>query len=70
MAPGDTRYIDVFTRANGTFTYKLESNVSYVTLTNSEGKLKSPGNTSDARSVIKVNWSKAPDGRSATFRLT
>lgn len=71
MAPADIRYIDVFTRANGTFKYQLQPNVSYVTITNSSGTLTSPGNASDVRSVISVDWDAAPDGlSSATFTLT
>ncbi|KAL4909800.1 hypothetical protein BDW74DRAFT_165177 [Aspergillus multicolor] len=57
----ETRYIDIFTRSNGTFSYKIESNVSYASVTNSAGTLTSGGN-SDVRAVITFDWDRAPSG--------
>jgi hypothetical protein len=58
---GYDRYIDVFTRNNGTTSYKISSNVSYVSFRSSSGTLNSSG-TSDVRSTISVNWDSAPSG--------
>ncbi|WYZ34895.1 hypothetical protein EsH8_I_001171 [Colletotrichum jinshuiense] len=64
MPPTEKRWLDVFTRANGTFLYNIHSNVSWVSISNPTGNLSSPGNFSDARSIIKVDWSSAPAGKS------
>jgi hypothetical protein len=61
MAPADTRYLDIYTRANGTFTYTITSSASYVTVSPSSGTLTAPG-TSDVRVNIAVNWNAAPSG--------
>ncbi|KAI9149023.1 Intracellular serine protease [Paramyrothecium foliicola] len=64
LPSSDARYIDVFARKNTTFTYKISSNETYVTLSNSEGSLSAPGATSDTRSVITIDWDEAPLGLS------
>ncbi|KAL4880194.1 hypothetical protein BJY04DRAFT_228699 [Aspergillus karnatakaensis] len=64
MPPAETRYLDIFTRTNGTLKYKIETNVSYVSTSSSKGTLTAPGENSDVRSKIKVNWEKAPSGLS------
>ncbi|KAH8667818.1 hypothetical protein BGZ61DRAFT_364987 [Ilyonectria robusta] len=64
MPPSEKRYLDIFTRDNGTFSYKITPNASYVTVSNSRGTLKAPGEKSDIRSFISVDWSKAPKGLS------
>ncbi|KAH7325672.1 hypothetical protein B0I35DRAFT_466743 [Stachybotrys elegans] len=64
MPPSDTRYIDIFARKNGTLSYTVLSNASYVSLSKACGSLVSPGDRSDARSVISVDWDAAPAGLS------
>lgn len=64
LPPAETRYIDIFTRTNGTFTYTVKANASYVSVINPTGTLTAPGNNSDARAIIDVDWEKAPDGLS------
>jgi hypothetical protein len=71
LPPSEVRYIDVFARKNTTFTYEITSNQTYVTLSNSKGTLSAPGTKSDVRSVITVDWNKAPQGLSwATLRVS
>lgn len=64
MPPTESRYIDVFARKNGTFTYTLSSNASYVTVLEEELSLTAPGNKSDCRNIITVDWETAPSGLS------
>ncbi|KAL5342667.1 hypothetical protein BJX70DRAFT_409660 [Aspergillus crustosus] len=64
MPPSESRYIDIFARKNGTFTYTVSSNASYVTVSNSKGTISAPGNASDTRSVITVDWNSASAGLS------
>ncbi|KAK3398998.1 hypothetical protein B0T20DRAFT_188225 [Sordaria brevicollis] len=65
------RWVEIYTRDNGTFSYKITSNASYINITNSEGKLTTPGGPSDARSLISVDWASAPSGSStATLAVT
>ncbi|KAJ0415991.1 hypothetical protein BJY00DRAFT_326602 [Aspergillus carlsbadensis] len=64
MPPAESRYIDIFTRRNGTVAYKIETNASYVSTTNQTGTLTAPGPNSDVRAVITVDWDRAPSGRS------
>jgi hypothetical protein len=65
MPPSESRWVDVFTRDDGSFSYTISSNTSYVTLSNSAGTLTSPGNRTTARSVISVKWASAPSGSSS-----
>ncbi len=67
MPPSEPRWVDIFTRDDGTFSYTISSNASYVTLSNAEGTLTSPGNQTTARSVISVDWSFAPSGSSTVI---
>ncbi|PVF92161.1 hypothetical protein CPB86DRAFT_830181 [Serendipita vermifera] len=59
MPPSDVRYLDIYTRANGTFTYNITSNASYISVSPSSGTLTSPG-SSDVRAMISVDWNAAP----------
>ncbi|KAK3950066.1 hypothetical protein QBC32DRAFT_399752 [Pseudoneurospora amorphoporcata] len=61
----------IYTRDNGTYSYKITSSASYINITNSQGKLTAPGGPSDARSLITVDWASAPSGSStATLTIT
>ena len=63
------RWVEIYTRDNGTFSYKITSSASYINITNSQGKLTAPSGPSDARSFITVDWASAPAG-SSTSTLT
>lgn len=58
----DRRYLGIFTRDNGTFSYRLSSNASYITLSKDGGNLTAPGGPSDARIFVGVDWKNAPVG--------
>ncbi|ETS87121.1 hypothetical protein PFICI_00949 [Pestalotiopsis fici W106-1] len=62
MGPTEIRYLDVYTRDNQTFSYKVTANESFVRVDNSSGVLSSPGGMSDVRCLISVDWNAAPDG--------
>ncbi|KAH0425954.1 immunoglobulin I-set domain-containing protein [Colletotrichum camelliae] len=64
LPPGQRRWIDVFCRANGTFEWRIEANVSWVGVDKDEGTLEAPGGMDEARVNIEVDWSSAPKGRS------
>jgi hypothetical protein len=64
MPPAESRYIDFFTRRNGTVTYKIETNTSYVYIRSQTRTLIAPGPSSDIRAIITVDWDRAPRGRS------
>ncbi|KAH8887463.1 hypothetical protein GQ53DRAFT_827247 [Thozetella sp. PMI_491] len=57
------RWLDVFARDNGTFSYQITSSVPYVTVTNDKSTVSSPG-TPDVRTVVSVDWDAAPAGSS------
>ncbi|KAK4151306.1 hypothetical protein C8A00DRAFT_17270 [Chaetomidium leptoderma] len=60
----DQRWLEVYTRDNGTFTYSITSNASFMSVSNSKQTLSSPSGTSDSRSILTVNWDSAPSGYS------
>ncbi|KAF3906313.1 hypothetical protein ABW20_dc0103378 [Dactylellina cionopaga] len=62
MPPDEIRYLDIFTRKNGTFSFSITSNASYVSVANRTGTLTAPNGVSDLRNIISVNWSNAPAG--------
>ncbi|KFY76946.1 hypothetical protein V498_09471 [Pseudogymnoascus sp. VKM F-4517 (FW-2822)] len=62
MPPGETRYLDIYARDNGTFSYKVTSNETFVSITKPRGRLTAPGRKSDVRCEITVDWDKAPSG--------
>ncbi|KAK7229906.1 hypothetical protein V2G26_002076 [Clonostachys chloroleuca] len=62
MPSSEQRYLDIFTRNNGTFSYSITSSETYVTISNSAGTLSTSENISDVRSIIKVDWNAAPAG--------
>ena len=65
------RWVEIYTRDNGTFSYKITCSASYINITNSQGKLSASGGPSDARSLITVDWASAPSGSStATLTIT
>ncbi|PSN62326.1 hypothetical protein BS50DRAFT_650881 [Corynespora cassiicola Philippines] len=67
MPPMENRTIDIFARKNGTFTYKISTNASYVQLFSPSGTLKAPGNASDTRTTIAIDWASAPSGLSTAL---
>lgn len=60
MPPTEKRYFDIFTRKNGTFSFHVTSNVSYVTVTNTSGTLTTPSGLTDLRNYINIDWAKTP----------
>lgn len=64
MSQTERRYLDIFTRNNGTFSFRATSNVSYVNVSNSSGTLSAPNGPIDLRNYIKVDWASAPPGLS------
>ncbi|KAK4229827.1 hypothetical protein QBC38DRAFT_77710 [Podospora fimiseda] len=69
IAPLDQRWLEVYIRDNGTFTYTITSNASFVSVTNQRQSLTAPTGTSDIRSIVSVDWASAPSGAS-TVALT
>ncbi|KAG2421945.1 hypothetical protein HFD88_005921 [Aspergillus terreus] len=61
LPPSERRYLDLYATRNGSFGYSVSSNVSYVKVSASTGRLSSPG-TSDVRTNITVDWHNAPPG--------
>ncbi|PLB54690.1 hypothetical protein P170DRAFT_442744 [Aspergillus steynii IBT 23096] len=66
MPPTESRYIDIFARKNTTLSFSISSNTSSVTVSPSTGSLSSPGNGSDIRSIITVDWTSTEPGLSHT----
>ncbi|OHE92971.1 hypothetical protein CORC01_11694 [Colletotrichum orchidophilum] len=64
MPLSEIRYIDVFARDNGTFSYEVKSNATYVTVSNPNGTITAPGDRSDKRCIVSVDWDAAPAGLS------
>ncbi len=60
----DQRWLEVYTRDNGTFTYSITSNVSYVSVSNPKQSLSTTSGISDSRSLVTVDWASAPAGYS------
>lgn len=55
MSQTERRYLDIFTRNNGTFSFCATSNVSYVNVSNSSGTFSAPNGPTDLRNYIKVD---------------
>ena len=64
LPAADQRWLEVYTRDNGTFTYSITSNASFVSVSNPTGTLSTATGTSDSRSILSVNWDSAPSGYS------
>lgn len=62
MPPEEQRWLDIFTRTNTTFSYKISTNTSYVSISNSTGTLHAQGGISDVRCLITIDWANAPSG--------
>lgn len=62
MPPTEIRYLDIYARDNGTFSYSITANASYVSVSNGNATLTAPGNNTDTRSVVSVDWDAAPEG--------
>jgi hypothetical protein len=64
LPSADQRWLEVYTRDNGTFAYSITSNASFVSVSNPQGTLSTTSGTSDSRSILSVNWDAAPSGYS------
>lgn len=62
MPPGEQRYLDIYCRDNGTFSYRIASTSSWVTVTNPSATLSAPNGLTDIRSIVSVDWNAAPAG--------
>lgn len=69
MPPVLKPWIEVFARDNGTFTYKITSNATYLSVPDSQQTILAPGPNTDIRHIISVDWTTAPSG-SSTAALT
>ena len=70
-APSIERWVDVYARGDGTFSYSITCDKAYVNVTNANGKVSSPSGPSDVRSIVTVDWDAAPAGSStATLTIT
>lgn len=56
------RWLDIFARKNGTFEYIILINASFVSASYANGSITSPSPGTDIRSIISVDWNKAPPG--------
>jgi len=71
MPPGEQRYVDIYARKNGTYSWSISSNASYLTVSPQSGTINAPGNGSDARSVISIDWTQVTSGISvASLNIT
>ncbi|MCJ1442072.1 MAG: hypothetical protein MMC23_002564 [Stictis urceolatum] len=57
-----SRYLDIYSRGPGTFSYKVSTGASWVTATPSSGSLSGTGNASDQRVRFSVDFASAPPG--------
>jgi len=64
LPPSDRRWLEVYARDNGTFTYSITSNASFVSVSNSKLTLSTSSGVSDIRCLLTVNWDSAPSGYS------
>ncbi|KAH7093799.1 hypothetical protein FB567DRAFT_567057 [Paraphoma chrysanthemicola] len=67
MPYSEVRSFDLFALKNGTIPYTISTNTSYISLSSRSGSLKGPGNQSDVRIVITVDWAKVPAGQSSSL---
>jgi hypothetical protein len=58
-----TRWVDIYSASNSTSTFTVTSD-PWITTTPSSGTLKAPGDASDQRVLILVDWQSAPKGAS------
>jgi hypothetical protein len=64
LPAADQRWLEVYTRENGTFSYTITSNASFVSVSNPQHTLSAPSGTSDMRSILTIDWDAAPPGSS------
>jgi hypothetical protein len=64
LPAADQRWLEVYTRENGTFAYTITSNASFVSVSNPQHTLSAPSGTSDMRSIVTIDWDSAPSGSS------
>ena len=62
-----TRYIDIYSRGTGSFSYFVNTTVPWVKATPANMTLSATGNHTDQRVLISVDWTKAPKGQSIVF---
>lgn len=67
MPESETRSFDLFALVNGTIPYSISANSSYIAFSSRSGTLTGPGNQSDRRIVVTVDWPKVPTGESLSI---
>ncbi|TVY56171.1 hypothetical protein LSUE1_G009901, partial [Lachnellula suecica] len=60
-----TRWVDIYSASNSTNVFSVKSD-PWITATSSSGTLQAPGNASDQRVQISVDWKSAPTGLSTS----
>lgn len=64
MPESEIRSFELYALKNGTISYSVSSNVSYVKFSSTNGTLVAPGENAEKRVNITVDWIKAPAGSS------
>ncbi|KAL2799671.1 hypothetical protein BJX66DRAFT_351803 [Aspergillus keveii] len=62
MPPGEVRYFEIFARSNGEFSYRVETNKTYVKVSDRAGTISSLDNQAEVRCLMAVDWRKVPIG--------
>jgi hypothetical protein len=65
-----SRWVEIYSTSNSTSAFTISTDACIIA-TPSSGTLKAPGDTSDQRVLLTVDWSKAPAGKStSTIKVT
>ena len=59
-----SRWMDIYSRGTGSFSFKVSPGVDWVTATPTSGTIGANGNTTDTRVYLTVDWDGAPAGAS------
>ena len=58
----ETRWIDIYSRGNGAFSFNVTPANSYVKVSPSSGMINPTGNNTDVRVQVSVDWASVPTG--------
>ncbi|KAK3359256.1 hypothetical protein B0T25DRAFT_514824 [Lasiosphaeria hispida] len=62
--PSVDRWVDVYIRDTGSFSYSITSNATFVSVSNARQTVSTSSGSTDIRSVVTVDWKSAPAGSS------
>ncbi|KAI9739214.1 MAG: hypothetical protein M1834_007427 [Cirrosporium novae-zelandiae] len=62
-----TRWIDIYSRGTGAFTFTITPVNPWVTVTPTTGTLSASANNTDARVLVSVDWPSAPNGTNICY---